>query len=138
MGKLKKNSVLCEKGARRETPSRTCWITRTEECSRFPGLGGDDVYGALRINGTGSLSQCQEEKKKIRLTLFSPLWAFDGSGESKGLTMISILFVLLFFSPLNGFISSRGQYSASQTKSREYTTKGHAAPWSSASFIIFL
>lgn len=34
------------------------------------------------------------------------------------------------------FISSEGQYSAFQTKSREYTTKGHAALWSTASFTL--
>lgn len=58
----KKTLVLCEKRSL-ETPRRTCWITWTEECSRFPVLGGDDVYGALCINGSGSLSRCQKKKR---------------------------------------------------------------------------
>lgn len=55
----KKTLALWERSL--ETPCRTRWVTWTEECSRYPVLGGGYVHGALCFDGSGSLSQCQEQ-----------------------------------------------------------------------------
>lgn len=63
----------------------------------------------------------EEKKKKTTLPLFSPLWTFHWSGESKGLTDYVRFCLFCVFSLHGCLLSSEGQYSAFQTKSREYT-----------------